>query len=51
MTIRNACLNSHTVALNADGTQEETLELFSNVAPRMATGTSFDKTQTPQTEM
>lgn len=50
-TVRNAVVTGHTVSINADGTQEETLELFSNVAPRMATGTSFDATQTPQTEM
>jgi hypothetical protein len=50
-TVRNAVVTGHTVSINADGTQEETLELFSNVAPRMATGTSFNATQTLQTEM
>ena len=33
VTIRNSCLSSHTVALNADGTQEETAEFYSYVRP------------------
>jgi len=36
-TIRNACLSSHTVTLNADGTQEETAEFYSYVEPVMST--------------
>jgi len=33
MTIRNAQMTAHTVTLNADGTQEDTLEFTSNVKP------------------
>jgi len=32
-TVRNACLVGHTVTLNADGTQEETIEFSSQVEP------------------
>ena len=33
MTIKNAQLTGHTITLNADGTQEETLEFTSSVQP------------------
>ena len=32
-TVRNATLTGHSVSLNADGTQEETLEFASQVEP------------------
>jgi len=51
-TVRNAMITGHTISINADGTQEETLELFSNVAPRLHTGSNtFDMTLTTQTEL
>ena len=51
-TVRNAMITGHTVSINADGTQEETIELFSNVAPRLHTGSNtFDMTLTTQTEL
>ncbi len=31
--MRNCCITGHTISLNADGTQEETLELYSYVDP------------------
>tara|TARA_R110002012_G_scaffold322046_1_gene554230 strand:+ start:2161 stop:2814 length:654 start_codon:yes stop_codon:yes gene_type:complete len=31
--LRNACITGHTVSLNADGTTEETLELYSYIQP------------------
>ena len=36
LSIPNACLQAHTVALNADGVQEETLEFMSYVTPVVA---------------
>ena len=39
--LRNACITSHTVTLNADGTQEETLELYSYVKPLIVSGTAL----------
>ena len=39
--LRNCCITGHTVSLNADGTQEETLELYSYVDPLIVTGTSM----------
>ena len=39
--LRNCCMTSHTVSLNADGTQEETAEFYSYVDPLLvASGTS-----------
>ena len=38
--LRNCCITGHTVSLNADGTQEETLELYSYVDPAIVTGSS-----------
>jgi len=35
MTIRNAQMTGHTLTLNPDGTQEETLEFTSNVEPQI----------------
>ena len=40
--LRNACLTSHTVSLNADGTQEETLELYSYVKPKIVSGSAVE---------
>jgi len=37
-TVCNACLVGHTVTLNADGTQEETLEFSSQVEPVISDG-------------
>jgi len=52
VTIRNACLNSHTVALNADGTQEETAEFYSYVKPIYVSGSSLvNLIQTPLNEL
>jgi hypothetical protein len=31
--LRNCCITGHTISLNADGTQEETVELYSYVRP------------------
>ena len=31
--LRNCCITGHTLSLNADGTQEETVELYSYVRP------------------
>jgi len=36
LTIKNAQMTGHTVTLNADGTQEETIEFSSNVEPQVA---------------
>jgi hypothetical protein len=33
MTIKNAQMTGHSISLNADGTQEETLEFTSSVQP------------------
>ena len=38
--LRNSCITGHTVSLNADGTQEETLELYSYVNPVLTNATS-----------
>jgi len=39
IAIRNAQMTSHTVSLNADGTQEETIEFASQTQPMIYTGT------------
>ena len=36
-TVPNACVQSHTTTINADGTQEETIEFMSYVTPRIGT--------------
>ena len=36
-TVPNACIQSHTVSLNADGSADETLEFMSYVTPLLAT--------------
>ena len=52
VTIRNACLNSHTVTLNADGTQEETAEFYSYVKPiYVAQASDVNLIQTPLNEL
>ena len=38
--VRNCCLTGHTVALNADGTQEETAEFYSYVKPVIVSGST-----------
>ena len=51
-TLRNTTITGHTVSINADGTQEETLELYTTITPRLATGShSFITTQTVDTEL
>jgi len=51
-TLRNAVITGHTVSINVDGTQEETMELYTTVAPRLATGShTFDLVQTKDTEL
>jgi len=44
MTIRNAQMTAHTVSLNADGTQEDTLEFTSMVKPIISTSASVSPT-------
>ena len=48
-TIRNACVQSHTVTNNSDGTADETLEFMSYVDPKIAT--LAITTQTPTTDL
>ena len=36
-TIRNACIQSHTVTTNADGTSDETMEFMSYIDPKIGT--------------
>ena len=57
-TVRNATMTGHTVTLNADGTQEETLEFTSSVAPGIerpsnisGDTTGFNRTSTPVAEL
>ena len=57
-TVRNATMTGHTVTLNADGTQEETLEFTSSVAPGVekpsnisGDTTGFNRTSTPVAEL
>ena len=47
-TVRNAGLVGHTVSLNADGTQEETLEFSSQVEPVIDDGTYYGDTTEAQ---
>jgi len=44
MTIRNAQMTAHTVTLNADGTQEDSLEFTSNVKPVISSSASVATT-------
>jgi hypothetical protein len=44
MTIRNAQMTAHTVTLNADGTQEDSLEFTSNVKPIISSSASVAAT-------
>ena len=48
-TIRNACVQSHTVTNNSDGTADETLEFMSYVDPKIAS--LAITTQTPTTDL
>jgi len=53
LAIRNAQMTGHTISLNADGTQEETIEFTSQVNPFIYTGSSdggLDRA-TPATEL
>ena len=43
-TIPNNCIQAHTVSINADGTQEETIEFMSYVSPLVTSGASADIT-------
>ena len=45
-TVPNACIQSHTVSLNADGTADETMEFMSYVTPLLATTGSIAATTT-----
>ena len=47
-TVRNAGLTGHTVTLNADGTQEETLDFTSQVEPVIDDGTYYGATTEAQ---
>ena len=51
--IKNAQMTNHTVTLNADGTQEETIEWTSQVEPEIfaTTGASAIATPTTATEL
>ena len=42
--LRNCCITGHTVTLTADGTQEETIELYSYVQPYIVSSTATDAT-------
>tara|TARA_Y100000296_G_C5085840_1_gene212346 strand:+ start:79 stop:711 length:633 start_codon:yes stop_codon:yes gene_type:complete len=44
--VRNACIQGHSITLNADGTTEETLELMSYVDPLIGTTDSVAVTTT-----
>ena len=44
--IRNACIQGHSISLNADGTTEETLELMSYIDPVIGTTDSVTPTST-----
>ena len=41
--LRNCCITGHTLSLNADGTQEETLELYSYVKPALTNSVSSSR--------
>jgi hypothetical protein len=45
-TVPNACIQSHSVTLNADGTADETLEFMSYVTPLLATTATVTATTT-----
>ena len=45
-TVPNACIQSHTVSLNADGTADETLEFMSYVTPLLGTTATVTATTT-----
>ena len=48
-TLRNCCIQSHSVSNNVDGTSDETLEFMSYVDPKIAT--LAITTQTPLTDL
>ena len=39
-TVRGCCVQSHTVSVNADGTQEETMEFMTYITPKVTNGTA-----------
>jgi len=41
--VKNCCISGHTISLNADGTQEETLELYSYVTPALTNSVSSSR--------
>ena len=41
--IKNCCITGHTISLNADGTQEESLELYSYVKPALTNTKEADE--------
>ena len=43
-TVKNACMVGHTISLNADGTQEETIEFSSQVEPVILNAAYADAT-------
>ena len=45
-TVPNACIQSHTISLNADGSADETLEFMSYVTPLLATTANVTATTT-----
>jgi len=44
LTIRNACIQAHTITLNSDGTSEETMEFMSYVDPVVGASSNVDPT-------
>jgi len=50
LAIRNAQMTGHSTTLNADGTQEETIEFTSQVNPKIFQGANDDGIDTPTAE-
>ena len=48
-TLRNCCLQSHTVSTNVDGTFDETIEFMSYIDPKI--GTTGSNVETPATDL
>jgi len=48
-TLRNCCLQSHTVSTNVDGTFDETIEFMSYIDPKI--GTTGSTAETPATDL
>lgn len=47
-SVRGCCIQSHTVSVNADGTQEETLEFMTYITPKLAAVANTDVLTTAQ---